>query len=165
MKHYFKQDFRRIGHATKVARYAEQIVKEEKGDAAVAISAAFLHDIGIHEAEKKYQSAAAENQEREGPPIAREILSKLGANPDLIEEVGDIVGHHHHPRPEETINFKAVYDADLIVNLDENRKENHLSDEKLKAMIEKDFLTATGRVLAKKVLFTAETAESAEKIK
>ena len=33
MKHYFKKDFKRIGHATKVARYAEQIVKEEKGDA------------------------------------------------------------------------------------------------------------------------------------
>jgi hypothetical protein len=163
MKHYFKQDFRRIGHATKVARYAEQIVKEEKGDAAVAISAAYLHDIGIHEAEKKYQSTAAEDQEKEGPPIAREILSNLGANPDLIAEVCDIVGHHHHPRPEETINFKAVYDADLIVNLDENRQGNHLSDEKLKTMIANNFLTASGRALAKKVLFTAESTETAER--
>jgi HD superfamily phosphohydrolase YqeK len=163
MKHYFKQDFKRIGHATKVARYAEQIVKEEKGDVAVALSAAYLHDIGIHEAEKKYQSTAAEYQEKEGPPIAREILSRLGASPDLIEEVCSIIGRHHHPRPEETVNFKAVYDADLIVNLDENRQEAHLSADKLGATIEKNFLTAAGRVLAKKVLLTTETTEHTEK--
>ena len=29
MKKYFKQDFKRIGHATKVARYAERIGKSE----------------------------------------------------------------------------------------------------------------------------------------
>jgi HD superfamily phosphodiesterase len=163
MKHYFKQDFRRIGHATKVARYAEQIVKEEKGDVAVALSAAYLHDIGIHEAEKKYQSTAAEHQETEGPPIAREILSKLGAAPELIAEVCDIVGRHHHPRAEESINFKAVYDADLIINLDEHRQEAHLSNDRLKALIEKDFLTATGRALAKKILLTTERTENTEK--
>jgi hypothetical protein len=163
MKHYFKRDFRRIGHATKVARYAEQIVKEEKGDAAVAISAAYLHDIGIQEAERKYQSTAAEHQETEGPPIAREILSKLGAGPELIDEVCDIVGHHHHPRLEETVNFKAVHDADLIVNLDENRQNTPLSNDKLKALIEKNFLTAAGKVLAKKLLLTTESTESTEK--
>lgn len=163
MKHYFKQDFKRIGHATKVARYAEQIVKEEKGDAAVAISAAYLHDIGIQEAEKKYQSTAAEYQEKEGPSVAREILSKLGASPDLIEEVCALVGHHHHPRPEETINFKAVYDADLIVNLQENQQEADLSPDRLNAMIAKNFLTESGRTLARKTFFTAEYAETAEK--
>jgi HD superfamily phosphohydrolase YqeK len=163
MKHYFKQDFERIGHATRVARYAEQIIKEEKGDAAVAISAAHLHDIGIHEAENKYQSTAAEFQEKEGPPIAREILSRLGASLGLIEEVCDIIGHHHHPRPEETINFKAVYDADLIVNLHENRQEAHLSPDRLKAMIAKKFLTESGRTLAEKVLLTTEITEHTEK--
>jgi HD superfamily phosphohydrolase YqeK len=165
MKRYFKQDFRRIGHATKVARYAEQIVKEEKGDVAVALAAAYLHDIGIHEAEKKHQSTAAEHQETEGPPIAREILSRLGAGAELIAEVCDIVGRHHHPRAEESVNFKAVYDADLIINLDEHRQEAHLSNERLKALIEKNFLTAAGKALAQKVLFTAENAENAERRK
>ena len=40
MKHYFKRDFKRIGNATRVARYAEQIAKEEVGDVAVALLAA-----------------------------------------------------------------------------------------------------------------------------
>jgi len=33
MKRYFKHDFKRIGHASKVARYAEKIGKEESGPA------------------------------------------------------------------------------------------------------------------------------------
>ena len=163
MKHYFKQDFKRIGHATKVARYAEQIVKEEKGDPAIVLSAAYLHDIGIHEAERKHQSTAASYQEEEGPPIAREILNKLGANPLLLEEVCDIIGHHHHPRTEETVNFKVVYDADMIVNLEETQQETKLTPEKLETMIAHNFLTESGRQLARKTFLTAEIAENAEK--
>ena len=162
MKHYFKQDFKRIGHATRVARYAEQIMKEEKGDPAVVISAAYLHDIGIEEAERKYRSTEAGYQEKEGPPIARDILTKLGAGADLVEEVCDIIGHHHHPRPDETVNFKVVYDADWMVNLEEAQKGNALDSEKLAALIEKNFLTENGRKLARKTLLTAEIAESAE---
>jgi hypothetical protein len=163
MKHYFKKDFKRIGHATKVARYAEQIVKEEKGDPAVVLSAAYLHDIGIHEAERKHQSTEAVYQEEEGPPIARDILTKLGAPPGMIDEVSDIIGHHHHPRVEEALNYKAVYDADLIVNVEENQSEQKLPKEKLAALIEKNFLTEAGRKLAKSIFFTAEIAENAEK--
>ena len=57
-----------------MARYAEQIGKEEKGNLAVILPAAYLHDIGIQEAERKYQSTAARYQEELGPPIARDIL-------------------------------------------------------------------------------------------
>jgi hypothetical protein len=161
MKGYFKQDFKRIGHATKVARYAEQIGKEEKGDLAVVLSAAYLHDIGIQEAEGKYLSPDARHQEEEGPIIARDILTKLSASPELIEEVGDIIGHHHHPRTTETVNFKAVYDADLIVNLEEKQKDTPWSPEKLAALIEKEFLSESGRKLARSVFLTAEVAENA----
>jgi hypothetical protein len=152
MKRYFKQDFKRIGHATKVARYAEKILKDEPGDPAVVLSAAYLHDIGIHEAERKYGSTEARYQEEEGPPIAREILTRLGAMSEMVDEVCDIVGHHHHPRPEETANFKAVYDADMIVNLEENYERSPKGSEDLAARIERTFLTESGRQLASKVL-------------
>lgn len=108
MKRYFKQDFKRIGHATKVARYAEQIAREEKGDMVVILCAAYLHDIGIHEAERKHGSSEAKYQEEEGPPIAGDILVKLGTGGEIIAEVCDIIGHHHHPRSEETLNFKVL---------------------------------------------------------
>ena len=123
MKRFFGHDFKRIGHAANVARYAEQIVKEEKGNPAVVLSAAYLHDIGIPEAARKYDSTAARYHQKEGPPIAREILTKLGAREEIIDEVCDIIGHHHHPRDKETMNFKILYDADLIVNLEEGQKK------------------------------------------
>ncbi len=152
MKKYFRRDFKRIGHATRVARYAEAIGRREGGDMAVIMSAAYLHDIGIHEAERRYNSTAAVHQEAEGPPIARSILMNLGAEAALIEEVCDIVGHHHHPRPEETLNFKVVYDADLIENLSEKQKESGLSQKKLEHLLDTAFLTPSGSEEARRVL-------------
>ena len=154
MKRYFKQDFKRIGHASKVARYAERIGKEEGGNLAVILTAAYLHDIGIKEAERKYQSTAARYQEEEGPPIAREILSGLEAREEIIEEVCDIVAHHHHPEPEETVNFKSLYDADLITNLEEKNKEHPIDTEKLNGIMENSFLTETGRAIAKGIFLS-----------
>ncbi len=152
MKKYFGQDFKRIGHATRVARYAEQIGKEEQGELAIILPAAYLHDIGIKEAERKYQSTASKYQEELGPPIAKVILDDLNANEMLIEEVCDIVGHHHHPRAEETVNFKSLYDADLITNLEEAQKTNPLDSDKLKNIIKKSFLTDSGKILAGETL-------------
>jgi hypothetical protein len=154
MKKYFKQDFKRIGHATRVARYAERIGKDEDGNMAVILIAAYLHDIGIPESEKKYNSAAAKYQEREGPPVAETILKKLNAPEPLIREVCDIIGHHHHPRVEETVNFKAVYDADLIANIEDNRKEKELDKEKTEKLISTAFLTESGKRHARETLLT-----------
>ena len=55
--------------------------------------------------------------------MAREILGRLDAPEPLIDEVCDIIGHHHHPGPEETINFKIVYDADLLANVEDRHKK------------------------------------------
>ena len=155
MKRYFKMDFKRIGHAMRVARYAERIGKKESGNLAVILAAAYLHDIGIHEAERKHGSTASKYQETEGPPIAKSILSKLAAKDELIEEVCDIIGHHHHPRDEETPNFKVLYDADLITNMEEKQKEKASDPDRLEEMIETAFLTQSGREEARKVLIGA----------
>ncbi|MBT3311451.1 MAG: HD domain-containing protein [Desulfobacterales bacterium] len=155
MKKYFKSDFKRIGHATKVARYSEQIGKQEGGNLAVILSASYLHDIGIREAEQKYNNTAPKYQEELGPPIAREILEKLGAKQELIDEVCDIIAHHHHPKDVETANFKILYDADLIVNLEEKHKENPISPEKVENLCESSFLTETGKEKAKEALMNA----------
>lgn len=152
MKMYFKSDFKRIGHSAKVARYAERLVHEEKGDPAVALSAAYLHDIGSKQAETKHDSADAVFQEMEGPAVAREILTKLDAAPPLIDEVCDIVGHHHHPRPDETVNFKVVYDADRIVNLEEKNKKSPIDPNRIRELVDSEFLTNSGRELARSIL-------------
>ncbi|MCB2183505.1 MAG: HD domain-containing protein [Desulfobulbaceae bacterium] len=151
MKRYFGTDFKRIGHARKVAHYAEEINRTEQGDPAVILICAYLHDIGIKEAERKFNSSSARYQHQEGPPVAREILERLKADETLIDEVCDIIGHHHSPREEETLNFKVLYDADLIVNLDDKQKESPSPREHLEKIINKSFLTDTGRKIAREV--------------
>jgi 3-deoxy-D-arabino-heptulosonate 7-phosphate (DAHP) synthase class II len=81
-------------------------------------------------------------------------MIKLGAKEELIEEVCDIVGHHHHPRSEETLNFRVLYDADLITNLEEKQKENPTDPDRISSIIEKSFLTDSGREEAKKTLLS-----------
>jgi len=152
MKRYFKSDFKRIGHASRVARYAERIGKLEGGNLVVILSAAYLHDIGMLEAEKKYGDQAARHHEAEGPPIAEKILLKLGADEKIVKEVCEIIAHHHHPSGEEGVNFKIVYDADLVENMDAKNKEVGMESAELAADIEGAFLTASGREVAREVL-------------
>ncbi len=156
MKHYFGKDFKRIAHASKVARYAEKIVKKEKGDMAVVLIAAYLHDIGIKDAEEKYHSSAAQYQEELGPPVARKILETIGADIGLINEVCDIIGHHHHPGKEETDNFKALFDADMIVNLGDAREKNKTNREALENIISSQFFTGTGKKTARDILLNQD---------
>lgn len=148
MGRYFGDDAKRIDHAVRVARYADKLLEREDADRAVVLSAAYLHDIGIKESERKYLSTAARYQHQEGPPIARRILITLKAQDDMIEEVCDIIGHHHKPRKQETSNFKIVYDADLIVNLEDKFSEKTLSPRTIAKLIVTRFLTASGRSLA-----------------
>ena len=95
-----------------------------------------------------YNSTAAKYQEELGPPTARGILMGLHTEPALTDEVCDIIGHHHHPRPVETANFMALYDADLIVNIQEGDIEKPREPDTLAALIESRMLTAAGKLVA-----------------
>ena len=112
MESYFGSDAKRINHAHRVTEYAEQLLKPEGGDYQVVIAAGVLHDIGIHQAEKKYGSASGRYQEIEGPPIAREILTGLKFGQNQIDEICEIIANHHSPGKINTQNFKILYDAD-----------------------------------------------------
>ncbi|BCO09374.1 hypothetical protein GF1_17500 [Desulfolithobacter dissulfuricans] len=151
MRRYFGTDSRRIKHAEDVAMYAEEIGRNEGGDMAVIMASALLHDIGIREAERKFNSSAPRYQHQEGPPVARELLTELKADPELIDEVCDIIGHHHSPRSKESINFKVLYDADLIVNLAEKYAEQPVTREQFARVLE-NFLTGSGPAVAQKAL-------------
>lgn len=153
MKRYFGEDFKRIGHATRVARYVEKIGEDiEDANPAVTRISGYLHDIGIKESERKYNSSAPKYQHIEGPPVAKEILERLGANEGLVAEICDIIGHHHSPRENETTNFKILYDADLLVNLEEQQKEKPSAPEHLEKVVQNSFLTDNGALLARKML-------------
>jgi hypothetical protein len=77
-----------------------------------------------------------------------------------VDEVCDIIGHHHHPRDDETMNFKIVYDADLLSNLEEKHKKSSMEPQRLIELIESEFLTKSGKELAHEILFNGETPHS-----
>jgi len=155
MKRYYRSDFKRIGRAGRVARYAERIGKAEKGNLAVILSAAYLHGIGSVAAERAQGSAAPVDVEVQGSAAARDILANLGAREELIAEVCDIIALQAGRRSGETVDFRVVHDADLLETLDEECKNGELDADRLAERIEHSFLTAAGRQAARDTLLTS----------
>lgn len=146
---YFGKDIKRINHAKKVMGYAEELLRKEKADWHIVIPASILHDVGIKVAEEKYNSSAGHFQEKEGSVVAGKILLKIGLSKKDIDEICEIIAHHHSPGKVDTQNFKVLYDADWLVNL---KDEVDTKDKgKLEGIIEKVFLTESGKELAKKI--------------
>lgn len=146
MKAFFGNDTKRIDHAKTVLKYAEAILRGESANADVVIPAAILHDVGIKEAERKYNSSAGKIQEIEGPPIARKIMERIGIEDNIIEEVCDIIAHHHTPNAMNIINFRILLDADLIANI----IEEGIKIDKRK--VDRIFKTKKGKEIAEKTL-------------
>ncbi len=142
VKRYFQSDFKKIGHAMRVARYAERIGKFESGNLAAILSAAYLQDVG----------ADAASTENDKSAEARKILEKLGARGPLIDEVCKILKQSGRPSPDDGVNLKVVYDADHIASIEERQKSDPLPEASLEALIEEELTTEAGKTEAKKVL-------------
>lgn len=149
LEDYFGNDTKRVNHAKNVLNFAEEILKQERGEWHIVIPAGVLHDIGIKIAEKKYGSSAGHYQEKEGPEIARNILLRIGLKKEEIAEICEIIAHHHSPGKVDTLNFRILYDADCLVNL---KDEIDTGDRaKLREIIDKVFLTTTGKEIAQRI--------------
>lgn len=146
LEEHFGKDKKRIDHAKEVLCFAEKLLKAEKADWHIVIPASILHDVGIKAAEEKYGSCEAHYQEQEGPPIARNILLPLGLKLEEIDQICEIIAHHHSPGRVNTKNFKVVYDADLLVNIRETACGK--KQKQLQKIIERSFLTRGGKQLA-----------------
>ncbi|MFH1981543.1 MAG: phosphohydrolase [Pseudomonadota bacterium] len=143
MKRHFKTDFKKIGRASRAARYAERIGRELGGNLAVIIPAAYL----LHVAD----AAAGTN----GESVARDILQRLGARAPLVDAACDIVDAYRptHDGTEVSAEYLAVFDAERIVDLEEAIKENTAGAfEALSALITNTLLTDAGRIEAHSVL-------------
>jgi len=135
MKRYLRHDFKRVGHAIRVARYAEQIGREEGGNLAVILCAAYLRDLEPGSQDKNIS-------------LAREILIRLGAKETLVDEVCDMIARGHETDENDAVNLKSLHDADRIAGLEEKQKEDPNNREELTRFIERSFLTESGRNLA-----------------
>lgn len=149
LRKHFGTDTRRINHALQVLHYAELIMEGEGVDEAsrkIITITALLHDVGIKAAEEKYNSAAGPYQEIEGPPIAETIMQQYGESDTITRRVAYIIGGHHTAAQNNGLDFQIIWEADLLVNIEEDGLAN--GSDKLQRIIDKNFTTLTGKNIA-----------------
>jgi hypothetical protein len=138
---YNGTDVRRINHAMKVFTFAQYIgIKENcsSKEQSIIECSSILHDIGIHEAEKKYNSSSGKYQEELGPTIARELIGTLGISDEIKERIYYLIGNHHSYNKINGIDFQILVEADFIVNI----FEDNIKD--IESISTKIFKTKTG---------------------
>ena len=138
IKAHFAGDQERITHALLVLERAQELLRHEDANPRVVVAAALLHDIGIHDAERR--------QELEGPPVARCILEALELDEKTIQHVCRIVDSHGSASDVDTPESRVVWDADWLVKLAEER--NGMGEDERRQFIERTFRTESGRSIA-----------------
>ncbi len=150
MKKFFKQDFKSINHAARVARYAEQISAEEKADLAVLLSASYLHAIACPETGSEGVSSGAVCG---GLGSVQTLLQGLGATEELTERVLDTIRALRESG--DVTDEKAAHilrDAHAIAEWQE-KQEQGLATGQASAPLVNDLLhTEGGKIVARKLL-------------
>lgn len=140
---YDRGDPKRINHFMKVYAFAGLIGRKEgisDRELDILEAAAVLHDIGIHNAEMLHGSSDGKYQELEGPSVAADILSALGADNEFIGKVCNMVGRHHTYTGIDSLSLQILIEADFLVNI----FEDGMSDTAIASVKEKIFRTAEG---------------------
>ena len=128
---YNGNDIIRTNHLLKVFSFAHHIGVMEKCDAqlqTIIDISSILHDIGIRESERKYNSSAGKWQEIEGPIVARELLKNLDLDNHIRERVLFLIGHHHSYDAIDGIDFQILVEADFLVNMFEGEMPKNERD-------------------------------------
>ena len=135
-----------INHFLKVWAYARTIGLGERVPETVQTTleaAALVHDIACPVCREKYGNTNGKYQEQEGGPMARKLLTSLGAAPELTDRVAYLVEHHHTPAAVDGLDYQILLEADYLVNADESR----FSRENIEHARMVLFRTQTGREL------------------
>lgn len=147
---YDRGDPKRVHHLMKVWAFCRLIAAAEGLDAQTCNTleaAAILHDIGIHEAERKHGSCVGPLQEQEGPAVAAPLLRQAGTAQDEQARVLWLIAHHHSYNASEDLDFRILLEADFLVNA----YEENLSSDACRTAGERLFRTETGRRLLQEI--------------
>ena len=124
VKRHYRQDFRAIGRASRVARYAEQIGKLEQANLPVLLSAAYLHGVDVD--------------------AARELLLKLRAPTPLVEAVTALLDTLTEADSSDDPEPRILRDAQRMAQIEEARQ----AGEAAPSIVDAEWLTAGARELA-----------------
>ena len=132
MRKAFGSDEQRIGHALAVLRAAEEIGREAGADPFVLVPAAIFHDVG-----RSLPHCGDAEHGPEGRRLTAELLADLHIPGAVQDEILSLIEHHHErdrmaapTMAAPTVagatvaapNGAVLFDADLIVNLEESRR-------------------------------------------
>ncbi len=130
-----------IRRAADTAAYAERLGKDVGGDLGVILMAASLAGLARQKA----------GQGQDGPDLARGILEKLGAKPEVIDQVCDILGRLDLPGPNEDLNFQVAADALSLAAIEDAPGDKDAAQDR-EALIKRTFFTSRARELAREKL-------------
>jgi hypothetical protein len=114
MKRQLGREFHKIGHAIRVAKYVEEIAPAEKAEPALLLCAAYLH---------VFSESDGEDRLAGGQGTAREILTRLGAGPELVEKVLGVIDRFFTQSGEDSISARVFADAHLLASIEEGRNQ------------------------------------------
>ena len=158
MKMRLKNDFKKIGHASRVASMVEKLIGAEKSKPAVLLAAAYLHDLEpVNEASKDGGSPITSST----TSAAREILENLDAPEEIIKEVCFIIENLHRSDSHQSIELDLARDAHLLATLQEKFRKETPDSKFLSKIIDSELVTDSGRTLALE-LFNKELSGSLE---
>lgn len=149
IKRLLRDDFRKIGHATRTARYAEEIAKGEGGNPAVILTASYLHALGR---DACHVSKSPDPEAPGASSKAMDVLKGVGAREELIREVLDAMEGLRREPTAGSMEARAVRDACTIATLEEALKGGNAGPSQPEPHIEALLGTETGRSLARRVL-------------
>ena len=150
MMNLYHGDPKRIQHFCKVHSYAKLIAEMEKVDhdtLFILETAALTHDIGIHLCEEKYGNCNGKLQEKEGPDIAKKMLSDLGIDDVISDRVQYLIAHHHTYTNIDGIDYQILVEADFLVNM----YEDSLTMDAIGTVYNKIFRTESGKKICKEM--------------
>lgn len=146
MIQYYSGDPKRIQHFIKVHAFCKLICDMEQVDEKTQLIseiAGYVHDIGIKISEQKYGYCNGKLQEQEGGAVAQKMLSELGFDSDIIQQVCYIIAHHHTYDNIDTLPYQILVESDFIVNC----YEDAMSLESIQSIYNKIFQTISGKQL------------------
>lgn len=146
MIQYYKGDPKRIQHFMKVHDFSRTIGLLEGLDEKTLFileTAAVVHDIGIKVSEEKYGSCEGKLQEQEGSAIAKDLLQRLHYEPEIINRVCYLVGHHHTYKDIDGMDYQILVEADFLVNL----YEDQVTETAIRNAYDRIFRTESGKKL------------------
>jgi hypothetical protein len=111
VKEILGNDFSRIAHVLRVARYAEQMAREEKIEPALVLCASYLHALEDGASSNTGDGASHDEGER--------VLAGLGADRGLIEGVKDLLRRMNDSEPGDSKEARVLIEAHRLAQADE----------------------------------------------